>query len=473
MGAEAAIPPQVSSGSFWVSVREAIAGSQQDFTEGAIPRAVLLLAIPMVLEMAMESLFGVVDVFFVSRLGADAVAAVGLTESLLTLVFAIALGLSMGTTALVARRIGEKDPEAAATAASQSILVSVVASALIAVAGAVFAPQLLRLMGAAPAVTRDGAAFTRIILGGIATVMLLFQINAIFRGAGDASIAMRALWLSNGINIVLNPCLIFGLGPFPELGLTGSAIGTTIGRGVGVLYQISVLARGQGRVVIRRRHWRLEPAVMRSLLRVSLNGMFQYFIGMASWLGLVRIIALFGSDALAAYTIAVRILVFALLPAWGMANAAATLVGQNLGAGKPDRAERSVWLTGFYNAVFLGTVGVVFIVFAKQVVGMFTSDPAVIPIAVDCLRYTSYGYIAYGYGMVMVQAFNGAGDTATPTTINLFCYWLWEIPLAYVLAISMKLGTDGVFLSILIAESTLAVSGVVAFRRGRWKRKKV
>ncbi|MBI3667030.1 MAG: MATE family efflux transporter, partial [Acidobacteria bacterium] len=415
----------------------------------------------------------VVDVFFVARLGADAVATVGLTESLLTLIFAVAMGLSMATTAYVARRIGEKDPQGASVAAVQSILIGIVLSLLIGAVCAVFAPQLLRLMGASPDVVRVGSGFTAVLLGGTATVLLLFLNNAIFRGAGDAVIAMRALWLANIINIILEPCLIFGWGPFPKWGLTGAAIGTTIGRGTGVVYQLWVLLGGRSRVVVRRQHLRLAPAVLLRLIRVSLSGIVQFFIGMASWLGLVRIIALFGSSALAGYTIAVRILVFALLPAWGMSNAAATLVGQNLGAKKPDRAERSVWLTAFYNMLFLGGVAVLFILFAGPLIRLFTTDPAVVPIGVACLRFISYGYVFYAYGMVMVQAFNGAGDTTTPMTINLFCYWLWEIPLAYGLAMWARLGVNGVFLAITIAESTIAVVGVLAFRRGRWKKQAI
>lgn len=454
-------------------IREAILGTEQDFTEGSIGRAITILAIPMVLEMIMESLFGVVDVFFVGRLGPDAVATVGLAESLLTLIFAAAMGLSMATTAFVARRIGEKDPAGAAVGAVQAIAIGLGLSALMGVASVLFAPAMLRLMGASPAVIQVGSGFTAVLLGGTVTIVLLFLINAIFRGAGDAVIAMRSLWLANLINIVLDPCFIFGWGPFPKMGLTGAAVATTIGRGVGVVYQLWVLLGGRTRVVVHREHVRLNPAVMMRLIRVSLPGVLQFLISMASWLGLVRIIALFGSAALAGYTIAVRVLIFALLPAWGMGNAAATLVGQNLGAKKPERAERSVWLTAFYNMLFLGGVAVAFVIFAEPLIRLFTGDPAVVPIGVGCLRFISYGYVFYAYGMVMVQAFNGAGDTRTPMTINFFCYWLWEIPLAYCLAIWAGLGTNGVFLAITIAESTIAVVGVLAFRRGRWKKQAI
>jgi putative MATE family efflux protein len=461
------------SSKFWAEVRESIRGSQQDFTDGSLGRAITLLAIPMVLEMSMESLFGIVDVFWVARLGPNAVATVTLSESLLTVVFAVALGLSMSTTAMVARRIGEKNPEAAAVAAVQAIALGIGVSIGVGVIGGVWARPLLRLMGAAPAVVESGWGYTAVLLGGSVTIFLLFLINAVFRGAGDAAIAMRALWLANLVNIVLDPCLIFGWGPFPEMGLAGAAVATTIGRGLGVAYQLYVLLSGRHRVVVRRPEIRLDPAVLWRLLRISVTGMVQFFISTASWLGLVRIIALFGSAALAGYGIALRIIIFSILPSWGLSNAAATLVGQNLGAQKPDRAERSVWVTGFYNMVFLGGVAVIFIVFARPLVMLFTSDPAVVPVGVDCLRYISYGYLFYAYGMVMVQAFNGAGDTFTPTIINLFCYWLWEIPLAYVLALWTSLGVQGVFLAIAIAESTTAVVGVLAFRRGRWKKHEI
>jgi putative MATE family efflux protein len=461
------------SSRLWADLREGIVGTQQDFTEGSLGRAIILLAIPMVLEMSMESLFAVVDVFYVSQLGADAVATVGITESLLTLIYAVALGLSMATTALVARRIGEKRPEEAAVAAVQAIVLSLVVSLFIAFAGAIFAAKLFRLMGASEAIIENGIGYAVWMLGGNATVMLLFLNNAIFRGAGDAVIAMRALWLANLVNIVLDPCFIFGWGPFPEMGVTGAAVATNIGRGLGVCYQLYSLMRGRGRVRVQRHHWALNMDVMWRLLRVSLGSICQFLIATASWLGLVRIIAIFGSAALAGYTIALRIIIFSILPSWGLSNAAATLVGQNLGAGKPERAEKSVWLTGFSNMLFLGCIAVVFIVFPEPLIHLFTSDAAVVPVGVDCLRYVSYGYLFYAYGMVIVQAFNGAGDTGTPTIINLFCYWLFQIPLAYILAIHWGLGTRGVFLAITIAESLIAAVGILVFRRGRWKQRRV
>ncbi|MBX5496703.1 MAG: MATE family efflux transporter, partial [Bryobacteraceae bacterium] len=464
---------QESAQGFWEAVRESLRGGHHDFTKGSLGQAIWLLAIPMVLEMSMESLFGIVDVFWVGRLGSDAIATVGLTESLLTLVFAVAMGLSMAATAMVARRIGEGDQEGAAVAAVQAIAIGVAVAAVVGVAGAFFAPELLGLLGASPQLVAGGWEYTAIILGGNLTIMLLFLINAVFRGAGDAAIAMRVLWIGNICNMILDPCLIFGWGPLPELGLAGAAIATTIGRGVGVVYQFAALLGGAGRVNIKWRHVRLDQPVMVKLLRVSLTGMLQCLVATASWLGLVRIVALFGSSALAGYTVALRIVVTALLPSWGLSNAAATLVGQNLGAGRPDRAELSVWRTGLYNMIFLGAVALLFILFAEPGIRIFTQDPAVVPIGVSCLRFISYGYVFYAWGMVMVQAFNGAGDTWTPTVINLFCYWLWQIPLAYGLAMVAGLGENGVFLAIAISESTLAVVGMLMFRKGRWKSQKI
>ena len=455
------------------TLRDSVFGTRHDFTQGSIGRAIMLLAIPMVLEMSMESLFGIVNVFWVSHLGADSIAAVGVTEALLTLVFGVAMGLSMATTAMVARRIGEKDPAGAAVASVQSIIIGFVFSVPIAIGAITYMPVLLRLMNATSPVIAAGTGYGRIILGGNIVIMLLFLHNAIFRGAGDATIAMRSLWVANAINLVLDPCLIFGLGPFPKLGVTGSAVATTIGRGVGVCFQLYVLLRGRGRVRIQRSQVRLDPAVMLRLLRVSIGGMLQFLVATASWLGLVRIVAIFGGAALAGYTVAIRIIIFAILPSWGMSNAAATLVGQNLGAGKPERAERSVWVTGFCNMVFLGLVTIVFVVFARSLINIFTTDPEVVSYGIDALRFISYGYVFYAYGMVMVASFNGAGDTTTPTLINLSCYWLFQIPLAYTLALTLGFGARGVFLAICIAESTIAVVGMLVFRRGKWKTRKI
>jgi putative MATE family efflux protein len=454
---------------FWSSLRESVMGTNQDFTEGNIGRAIILLAVPMVLEMCMESLFGVVDVFWVAHLGADAITTVGLTETCLTIVFVIALGLSMGATALVARRIGEKDEAAAGLVAVQAIVVGLLVSAVIAVSGFFFAADLLRLMGGSEEVVKLGSGYTRTILGGSATIFLLFLINAVFRGAGDAAIAMRALWLANIVNICINPCLIFGIGPFPRLGVTGSAVGTTIGRGIGVLFQLWILTSGRGRFVIRAAQVRLDLAVMARMVRLSLTAIFQYMVQMASWIGVVRIVSSFGSSAVAANTLAIRIIIFAILPSWGMSNAAATLVGQNLGAGKPERAELAVWRTGFYNMLFLGGVGLFFIAFAERIIALFTSDPAVFPLAVTGLRLLSYGYVSYAYGMVITAAFNGAGDTFTPTVLNLICFWVCQIPVAWLLAFRAGLGPRGVFIAVVISDTLLALLGILWFRRGTWK----
>ena len=472
-GFEEQAGPGVERESAWGLLKKAVQGTTEDYTEGSLNRAVFLLSVPMILEMSMESLFGILDVYFVGRLGADAVAAVGLTESLLTVIFAVAIGLCMSTTALVARRIGEKQPEEASRAAVQAIALGVAASIPPALVGLVWSRPLLALMGAPSSVVEAGWSYTAWMLGGNASILLLFLINAVFRGAGDASVAMRALWLANGVNIVLDPCLIFGLGPFPEMGITGAAIGTTVGRTVGVAYQLRALASGRGRLRIERRHLRLDRGLMLQLARLSVGGIGQFLIGTASWLGLVRILAVFGASALAGYTIALRIIIVALLPAWGMSNAVATLVGQNLGAGKPDRAERSVWIVGLYNMAFLLGVMAVFLWGAEPLIAFFSSDPAVQQLGAQCLRVVSYGYAFYAWGMVLVQAFNGAGDTVTPTWINLGCYWLFQIPLALVLARWLDYGPLGVFLAITLAESLLAVVGLVVFRRGAWKAQSV
>jgi len=457
---------------WWTVVRDAVRGIPHDYTAGSLGRGIVLLAIPMVLEMAMESIFAVVDVFWVSRLGPDAVATVGLTESMLTLVYTAAMGLSIGVAAVVARRIGER-PDAAAEAAVQGIALGLGVAAVAACLGITLAPRLLAVMGASPAVTAIGSGYTRMMLGGSATVLLLFLINAIFRGAGDAAIAMRVLWFANAINIVLGPCFIFGIGPFPRLGVTRAAVATTIGRGTGVLYQLYRLTRGDARVAVRRIHLALRPAIMAHLLRLSGSGTFQVLVGTASYVGLVRIMSSFGSQVLAGYTIAIRILIFAMLPSWGLANAAATMVGQSLGARDPERAERAAWLASRYNMVVLGAVGLVFIVFAGPIVGLFTPDPVALPTGAVGLRTMSFGFVLYALGFVLTQAFNGAGDTWTPTWINLACFWLWEIPLAYVLARVWDFGPEGVFVAITVGYSTLALVSVVLFRQGRWKLRRV
>ncbi len=457
----------------FAAVKEAIRGSHRDFTKGSLGRSIFVLAVPMVLEMLMESIFAVVDVFFVAKLGADAIATVGLTESLLTLIYTLAIGLSIGVTATVARRIGEQNPDGAARAAVQAIILGLLFSAALGVTGVVLAPKLLAFMGGSPGVISQGSNFTRVMLGGNASVVLLFLLNAVFRGSGDAAIAMRVLWLANIINIALGPCLIFGLGPFPELGVTGAAVATTIGRSVGVIYAISLLLRPGRRVRIEPRHLVPNVHLMLRLVRLSASGAFQVFIGMASWIGLMLIISSFGSNAVAGWTIGIRIIIFALLPSLGLSNAAATMVGQALGAGKPDRAEQAVWKAGFYNMCFLGSVGLIFVVLAGPIVGLFTSDPNVVPIGVSALRTIACGFLFYAYGMVITQSFNGAGDTFTPTVINLFVFWLWEIPLAYVLAIVLGFGPRGVFLAVTIAFSMLAVVSAYIFRKGRWKQRVV
>ena len=458
---------------FWSSIREALRGSRQNFTEVPIRRAILLLAVPMILEMAMESLFVLVDIFWVSRLGAEAVATVGLTEAMMTIIYTVALGLGIGATATIARRIGEKDPERAARSAVQVIVLGILLAIPIGVVGAMFAPKLLGLMGASPEVIERGHGYTAVMLGGNATVLLLFLGNAVFRGAGDAAIAMRVLWLANGLNILLGPCFIFGLGPFPELGVMGASVATNIGRGTGVVYVLYRLWRGGAHIRVQRRHLKLEFDTMVTMVRLSATGMFQMLIGMTSWLALIRILSGFGNAALAGYTIAIRIILFALLPSWGLSNAAATLVGQNLGAGKPERAEQAVWKAGFHNMIFLGVIGLAFVLFAERIIGAFTQDARVAAYGVACLRTVSLGFLFYAYGMVMSQAFNGAGAVWTPTFINLFCFWLWQLPLAYALARPLGYGPRGVFAAITIAWSTYAVISATIFRRGRWKLKKV
>jgi putative MATE family efflux protein len=458
----------------WSLLREGFRGSNRDYTQGHVGHAVVVLAIPMVMEMCMESLFAVVDVFFVSQLGANAVATVGLTESMLTIVYSVAIGLCIGAMAIVSRRIGEKDPEGAAVAAVQVIAVGVLVSLAMGVVGALNARRLLALMGASEAiVSGDNARFTMIMLGGNIVIVLIFLINAIFRAAGDAAVAMRVLWIANGINLVLDPLLIFGIGPFPELGVVGASVATTTGRGTAVCLQLALLFSGRGRVAIARRHLSLVPTVMWNVCRMSGTGMLQILISTTAWVGLVRVIASFGSAAVAGYTIGIRTVLFALLPSWGLANAAATMVGQGLGAGKPERAEQAVWTACRYNLRFLGSVGAIFVLFTPSIVGLYTDDPEIARHAISCLRIVSLGFVFYAYGMVLTQSFNGAGDTWTPTWINLGCLWLWEVPLAWGLALGLELGPTGVYMGITIAFSTLAVVSAIIFRRGRWKVKRV
>jgi putative MATE family efflux protein len=460
-----------SRSSVFAVVREALNGSQRDLTKGNLRRAVVILAIPMILEMAMESLFGVVDMFFVARLGVDSLATVALTESLLILVFGVAMGLSMATTAFVARRIGEKNADGAAVGAVQSIVVGLILSAVVAALAILYAPELLRLMGGTEAVVKTGTRYTQILLGGSVTIFLLFLINGVFRGAGDPALAMRVLWVANGINMVLDPCLINGWGPFPRLNVMGAAVATTTGRGVGVALQLLFLAGGYSRVRVYARQIRIRLHVMWRLLKVSFTGILQFVISTASWTGLVRLCATFGTVPVAGYTVAIKIFLFVLLPCWGMSGAAATLVGQSLGAKKPDRAEAAVYQTGRFTMIYMGTVAIVSIVFARQIVAFFTSDPAVQQVASDCLRFISVGNICYAWGMVLIQAFNGAGDTRTPMAVNFFCYWCFQIPLAWVLAVTLHWGPRGVFTAIPAAETAMTLASLVLFRRGAWKRK--
>lgn len=448
-------------------------GVPHDFTTGSIGRAIILLAIPMVLEMLTQSLFGVVDVYFVGKLGADAVSAVGMTDSLMVLIYALGMGLSMAAAATVARRIGEKDKEAASVAALQALVVTLLVSIPVAIIGVIYASDLMALMGASASVIEVGSTYCAILFGTNILILLLFLINAIFRGAGDAVVAMRVLWLANLINIFLDPALIFGWGPLPELGVTGAAIATSIGRGIGVLYQLYILIGGKSRIQLFLNKLRLDRDIMKRLIKISLPGIVQYGVATASWMLLFRVIAIFGSEAMAGYTIAIRIFIFALMPSWGMGNAAATLVGQNLGAQQPDRAERSVWITAFINAGCLFLVSIGMFLGAEALVRIFTNEAEVIAIGTSCLQIVSITYVFFAFGMVTVQAFNGAGDTRTPTWINLISYWLLQIPLAYYLSVTLEWGVDGAFWAIAIAQATLAIISIIWFKRGTWKKQEV
>jgi len=453
--------------------RTAVTGAEKEFTTGSINRAIFMLSIPMILEMLMESLFAVVDVFFVGKLGVDAVATVGLTESMLTIIYSVGIGLSMAATAVVARRVGEKNPEAAAHTGMQAIYLAVGISLIVSIIGLFFAKDLLRLLGAEESLIAKNYRYTQIMLVSNFVIMLLFMINGIFRGAGDASIAMRSLWLANILNIILCPTLINGFGPIPAFGLTGAAMATTIGRGCGVLYQFYYLYKGRGILKIQRKHMNFDLPVIGNLLKIGSGGTAQFLIASASWIFLIRILSHFGSNALAGYTIAIRVIIFALLPAWGMANAAATLVGQNLGAQQPERAEASVWKAGFYNMLFLGSITIVFFFGAHWIISLFNDSKEVVDYGTLCLRIVCLGYVFYSYGMVISQSFNGAGDTKTPTILNFFGFWLFQIPLAYLLAVILNMGPQGVFWAISIAESCIAIVAIILFRRGTWKKVKV
>lgn len=456
-----------SQKSIWTYLKESLKSEHQDFTTGSIRKAIFMLAIPMILEMCMESVFAVVDIFFVGKLGPNAAATVGLTESFLTIVYSVAIGLSMAATAMVARRVGEKNPDGAAKAGAQAALLSFIVTLLISFTGLFFAENILSLMGGGKEVIAMGTTYTRIMLTGNVVIMLLFLINGIFRGAGDATIAMRSLWLANICNIILCPLLIH------RYGLPGAAMATTTGRGIGVCYQVYHLFKGKGIIRIHLRHFIPDPVLLKSIFNIASTATLQFLIGSASWIAMARIISGFGSNAIAGYTIAIRLLIFFIMPAWGLSNAAATLVGQNLGAKQPERAEKSVWLTAKYNAIFMAFVSVLFVTSAEFFVKLINSDPAVVETAVRALRIISMGYIFYGVGMVMINAFNGAGDSKTPTWINLFWFWVFQIPFAYLLAIVLKTGTSGVFIAIIVTEACITITSVILFKKGKWKMVKI
>ncbi|MBD0331462.1 MAG: MATE family efflux transporter [Chitinophagaceae bacterium] len=450
----------------------AIKGEQQDYTTGSLRKGVIMLAIPMILEMSMESVFAIVDLYFVGHLpnSSNAIQTVGLTESVLTLIYSLAIGISMAATAIVARRIGERNPDGAAQAAVQTIILSVALIVVISIAGFIFADDILRVMGAENDTITLGTTYTRIMMGGSIVIMLLFLINGIFRGAGDASMAMKSLWLANICNILLCPVLIRGLGPIPAFGLTGAAIATTIGRGIGVCYQLYHLFRGNGIVKIRSHHLKFDWPIIRSVVNIASPGTFQFIIASCSWIFLAKMVADTGHDeASAGYQTAIRVVIFFILPAWGLSNAAATLVGQNLGAKQPQRAELSVIKTAKYNAAFMAVVSIFFLILADAIISIFTSNENVTRYAVQALRIISAGYIFYGIGMVMVNAFNGAGDTWTPTWINLIGFWLFQIPFAYLLALVFNMGPLGVFIAIPVAETAISIAAVILFKKGKWK----
>jgi putative MATE family efflux protein len=457
----------------WAELRDAIRGTGADYTRIPLRRAVFLLAVPMVLELVLESTFAVVDIWFVGKLGSSAVATVGLTETLLFLLYAIGIGLAMAVTAVVARRVGEGKREEAAVSAVQAIWIACLASLPFAFAGIAFAPELLRMMGADEWALSHGYPYMQWALGSNAVIMLLFTINAVFRGAGDAAAAMRVLWFANALNIVLDPILIFGFGPVPAFGIEGAAIATTIGRGSGVLLQLWILFRGGPHLRILRAQLVWHAAILRNIARTSLGGIGQMIVAMTSWIFLMRILAAIGSEAVAGATIAVRIMMFTMMPAWGMSNAAATLVGQNLGAGHSDRAEASVWRIGAYNMVYLLAISVAFFAVPREFMGIFSGDAAVVAIGAEWLRILSYSLFVYGWWMVSVQAFNGAGDTVTPTWINAVFFWLIQIPLSWLLAVALDWQHSGVFWGVFISETAVGLFTLWLFTRGRWKTARV
>ncbi|MCK6694046.1 MAG: MATE family efflux transporter [Thermoanaerobaculia bacterium] len=454
-------------------LRQAIKGEEQEFTSGSIDRAIVLLSIPMILEMAMESLFAVVDAFFVAKISTDAVATVGLTESVLTLIYSVAIGLSAAATAVVARRVGEGNRRAAAVAGAQTIVIALILSALIAVPGYFFAKDILQLMAKDSSVAETGEHFTRLMLTANLPILLLWMLNGIFRGAGDAATAMRALWIANAVNIILDPLLIFGYGPFPEMGVLGAGVATTIGRTTGVLYQLYHLFSVGKIIRIHLRYLKPRWEIIRRLLTIGSGSTGQYLIASASWIFMIYILGQISKEVTAGYTIAIRIIIFTILPSWGMANAAATLVGQNLGAGHPERAEKSAWRAGYFNMIFMASVGVIYLTGAPFFISLFTAEPETLNAGSMALRIMAAGYVFYGYGMIISQAINGAGDTRTPTVLNFICFWLIETPLAWLLALYLGWGQAGVYYSIVIAESVLAVAAIWVFRKGKWKTVKV
>ncbi len=467
---ETQLPPPVPSGSTWQALKDAIRGSEADYTQIGLRRAIFLLAVPMILELAMESLFAVVDIYFVGKLGPSAVATVGLTETYLFLLYSIAMGLAMAVTAIIARRTGEKNREEAGKAAVQAIFLGVLCSIPFSIAGIFYSRELLTIMGADEWSINNGHGYTQWMLGGNAVIFLLFVINAVFRGAGDAAIAMRVLWIANLINIALDPILIFGLGPIPAMGIEGAAIATNIGRGVGVIIQLWTLFKGGKHLRTSISQLRWDARVILNIVKTSLGGVGQMIVAMTSWIFLMRILADVGSDAVAGATIAIRIMMFTMMPAWGLSNAAATLVGQNLGAGSPERAESSVWKIGVYNMIFLVGVAVIYFFFNTELMSFFSSDQNVIAIGAEWLQILSYSYFVYGWWMVSTQAFNGAGDTRTPTKINLVFFWLIQIPLCYLLAIRLDWGHSGVFWGVFFSETSVGLFTLWLFSRGSWKK---
>ena len=460
----------ISIKKFFTYIWAAILGKESNFTSGSIRKAIFMLSIPMILEMLMESIFALVDIAFVSKVSVNAVATIGLTESVVTLIYALAIGLSMAATAVVARRVGEEDIEGARKAAVQAIFLGILVSIVFGIFGFIFSKEILGLMGAEADLIEVGHGYTKLLIGGNITIMLLFLINAIFRGAGDASIAMWTLILSNGLNIILDPIFIFGWGPVPEYGVVGAAIATNIGRGTAVLFQLGILFFGWSKIKLLASNLILDAKVMLNLIRVSAGGIAQFLIGTSSWVFLMRIMSEFGSEVLAGYTIAIRVILFSLMPSWGMSNAAATLVGQNLGAKQPDRAEKSVWITGKYNAYFMVVVSLVYLFFAKDIISFFNATPVVVEKGALCLQVIAGGYVFYAYGMVLTQAFNGAGDTQTPTKINLVSFWVYQLPFAYLAAFTLGWESTGVFVAITTAEVLLAVIAIIWFKKGSWKK---